>query len=312
MATNTATSGDDNLNGGSGADTLNGGAGNDSLNGGSGSDTLDGGSGNDRLNGDSGNDTLIYRLSENTGATDLYTGGSGIDTIQLRLTGTEWLSGTVQHEIARYVQHLATVKTNANTGEVSNGSASDFTFNFGNGTTLTVSMMEKLDVRVNDVAIDFHAPVIATADGSGSVTEDAGPSILTDSGTISFFDVDLSESHTVSVSAGSGNPLGGTLAATVTNPATGDGAGVVTWTYQISNADTDVQALAAGQTVTESFTVTIKDSTGKLAAQDVVVTITGTNDVVSITSAAQSGAVVEDAASSTATGTISFTDVDLA
>src|SRR5687768_9328678 len=148
----------------SGDDILIGESGDDRLNGGSGGDTLDGGGGDDSLNGGSGTDTLVYRLAENSGCTDLYTGGSGIDTVRLQLTSAEWLSASVQSEIARYVQHLATVKTNTNTGEVSNGTASDFTFSFGGATTLTVSMMETLDVWVDGSAIDFHAPAIAAAD----------------------------------------------------------------------------------------------------------------------------------------------------
>ena len=150
----------------SGDDILNGDSGDDRLIGGSGSDTLDGGAGNDSLNGGSGTDTLVYCLAENSGDTDLYTGGSGFDTVRLQLSSDEWLSSTVQSEIARYVQHLATVKANANTGEVSNVGASDFTFNFGGGTTLTVSMMEKLDVWVDGAAIDFCAPVLSELGGT--------------------------------------------------------------------------------------------------------------------------------------------------
>ena len=90
------TSGSDTLNGGAGSDTLNGGDGSDRLNGGSGTDTLDGGSGSDTLNGDSGNDILIYKLAENAGSGDLYTGGSGIDTVRLMLTSSSlpMLSGS--------------------------------------------------------------------------------------------------------------------------------------------------------------------------------------------------------------------------
>lgn len=305
----TTTNGDDTLNGGSGDDVLNGGAGNDLLVGGSGSDTLDGGSGSDSLNGGSGSDTLIYRLAENAGAADRYTGGSGIDTVRLQLTSAEWLSGSVQSEIARYVQHLANVKTNANTGEVSNAAASDFTFNFAGATTLTVSMMEKLDVWVDGAAIDFHAPAIAAADGSGAVTEDSGPATLSDSGLIAFFDVDLGQSHAVSVSPPSG-PLGGTLSATVTDTATADGVGAVTWTYQISNADPDVQALGEGDTATETFSVTVTDSSGKTATQQVTITLTGTNDVPTISGEATGDRAVKEESDLAAGGTLSIVDAD--
>jgi len=134
---------DDDLvsNGGNGDDEIGGGSGNDILGGGAGSDTLNGGSGSDRLNGGSGNDKLIYVLSQNGGATDLYMGGFGIDTVEIRLTLNEWANAVVRQEILEYVQHLATVQTNQKSGEVSNGIASDFTFDFGGGTKLTVSMI---------------------------------------------------------------------------------------------------------------------------------------------------------------------------
>jgi len=91
------------------------------------------------------------------------------------------------------------------------------------------------------------------------------------------------------------------------------------WTYSLDNADTDTQALKEGQSVTETYSVTVDDGHGSTATQDVVITITGTNDVVSITSTAQAGSVVEDADTTlsasdslSASGTVSFTDVDLA
>jgi len=91
MSGTTGTSGNDNLNGGSGADIIDGGDGNDRISGGSGNDIVDGGRGNDVVNRDSGNDTLIYNLSENlNGSKDVYTGGSGIDTVLLELTQAQW------------------------------------------------------------------------------------------------------------------------------------------------------------------------------------------------------------------------------
>src|SRR5687768_486836 len=174
MSDVTGTSSNDNLNGGSGDDTMDGGAGNDIMSGGSGSDTMDGGSGSDRLNGGSGVDTLIYTLAENAGATDIYTGGAGIDTIRLELTSAEWLRADVQTQIALYLQHLNAVKMNLNTGEVSNGSASDFTFVFDGSARLIVQMMERLDVWVDGEQFDFHAPFVTAADGAGAVTEDVG------------------------------------------------------------------------------------------------------------------------------------------
>ena len=327
MSVITGTSGNNNLNGGSGDDVMDGGAGNDTmsggsgsdimdggsgsdrLNGGSGNDTLNGGSGNDILNGDSGNDTLIYTLGENSGATDVYTGGSGIDTVRLQLTNAEWGRADVQAQIALYLQHLNTVKTNQNTGEVSNGSASDFTFVFNGGTRLTVQMMERLDVWVDGHQFDFHAPFVTAADDAGAVTEDAANPTLSDTGTINFVDVDWTQSHNVTVAADS-NALGGMLTAVVSNVATGDGNGVVTWNYGVANSAT--QHLGVGDTAIETFTVTITDSSGKTDTQTITVTVTGTNDAPVLT-VDTSGGVTEDGADPTLsnTGTLSFTDVDV-
>src|SRR6185295_10040512 len=79
------------------------------------------------------------------------------------------------------------------------------------------------------------------------------------------------------------------------------------WTYTLDNAAH--QNLAAGETQTETFTVTVTDDKGATATQDVTITITGTNDAPVITSADQAGTVTEDTAL-TATGTVTSSDVD--
>ncbi|MFM2111433.1 MAG: hypothetical protein RLZZ271_93, partial [Pseudomonadota bacterium] len=77
------------------------------------------------------------------------------------------------------------------------------------------------------------------------------------------------------------------------------------WTYTINNSLAAVQALNAGEQVTETFTVTSADGT---ATKDVVVTVTGVNDAASISGTA-SGAVGEDAVLSTG-GVLTVGDVD--
>ena len=59
------------------------------------------------------------------------------------------------------------------------------------------------------------------------------------------------------------------------------------WTYSAANGEIDF--LGAGETVQLTFTVTVDDNNGGTDTQDVVITITGTNDVPIIDSAAQSG-----------------------
>ncbi|WP_417328175.1 VCBS domain-containing protein, partial [Halarcobacter sp.] len=123
---------------------------------------------------------------------------------------------------------------------------------------------------------------------SGDVVEDASDPVLSDSGDIAFTDVDLSDGHTVSVGNASVGALG-VLTASITEGNDGDGAGVVSWEYTVSNAD--VQYLSAGETKEESFDITIDDGNGSTDTKTVTVTITGTNDVVELASTVVSGDV---------------------
>jgi len=82
-------SGNDTINGGPGNDRIDGGPGDDIISGGDDDDTLDGGAGNDTVHGDAGNDLLIYNPSQNVDNTDIYDGGTGIDTLVLRLTAAQ-------------------------------------------------------------------------------------------------------------------------------------------------------------------------------------------------------------------------------
>src|SRR5207302_590931 len=71
---------------------------------------------------------------------------------------------------------------------------------------------------------------------------------------------------------------------------------------------------AAGQVVTETYTVTVDDGHGATATQSVTVTITGTNDAPVITAQDLVGAVTEQvtpAGNLSDHGAISFSDVDL-
>jgi VCBS repeat-containing protein len=126
-----------------------------------------------------------------------------------------------------------------------------------------------------EIAGSNDAPTVSVADLCGVVTEDATIPNLSDTGTITFDDLDLTDTHSVSVTAGA-NTLGGVLNAVITTPATGAGAGTVTWTYTVANSLAD--HLAQGQTVTETFTIRIADNHGGFIDQVVSVKIIGTND----------------------------------
>jgi Ca2+-binding RTX toxin-like protein len=68
-----------------GDDLLFGGAGADVLNGDDGNDTLVGGDGNDTLNGGNGNDILVF---DNFQTNNIFNGGAGLDTLQVRVAAT--------------------------------------------------------------------------------------------------------------------------------------------------------------------------------------------------------------------------------
>ena len=72
-----------------------------------------------------------------------------------------------------------------------------------------------------------------------------------------------------------------------------------TWTYTLDNTKPETQALAAGQTATETFTFTVADDGGTEPVQiDVVITVTGANDTPAI-------AMVDDG-----TGTLVAASID--
>src|SRR5207253_2829295 len=139
------------------------------------------------------------------------------------------------------------------------------------------------------------APVITAQDLVGAVKDGSASSrkgTLTDSGVITFSDVDLTDVHLVSAT---GTPVGttlGSLRAVKDSDTTGSGTGgQLTWTYTV--ADSAVEYLAKDQTKVESFTITLNDQNGSIITKQIDVTITGTNDAPVITAQDLVGAVTE-------------------
>jgi VCBS repeat-containing protein len=101
---------------------------------------------------------------------------------------------------------------------------------------------------------------------------------------------------------------------TTTTDSTGSGSGSIALTFSAGDAAFDF--LAAGQTLTVIYNVTITDEAGVSSTQPVTITIVGTNDTPVITSTAQTGAVtehtnVDNSGNLNIGGIITFTDVDL-
>src|SRR5690606_23168994 len=123
---------------------------------------------------------------------------------------------------------------------------------------------------------------------TGTVTEDTATTV---SGKLDIEDVDAGES---SFKAGSVDGSDGSL----TIDSTGH------WTYTLANEQTNVQSLGAGQPATDVIIVQSADGT----KTPITITITGTNDVPTITGAV-TGDVTEDTAT-TVSGKLEIDDVD--
>lgn len=164
---------------------------------------------------------------------------------------------------------------------------------------------------------------ITSAAESGTVAEQpdvtGSPSPDTSApGTLSFTDADLNDTHTVAVSLDSAvwsdNPFGGvpeqtlidlqSALATTLNDSTGTGSGSVNWSFSIPDEDLDF--LAAGETLTATYDVTVSDAAGSSSTQNVVITMTGAEDplVVNPVTAALSDTAFPDTGSVLGVGNV--------
>ena len=110
----------------------------------------------------------------------------------------------------------------------------------------------------------------------------------------------------------------GTFTPTVSDNTTGDGTGQINWEFSIP--DGDIDDLAAGQTLTQTYTITVDDDNGGTVEQPVTITITGTNDAPTIAATTDvtgavtevaDGAAGENTNTLTDTGSFTIADVDL-
>jgi VCBS repeat-containing protein len=162
-----------------------------------------------------------------------------------------------------------------------------------------------------------NPPVLGATTTNGlPIVELADPNALENilthqaTGTIAFTDANLGDVHSVTVApVGGGVGFLGTFTASnpPTDPATGDGTGSVSWTFQVANSALD--SLAAGTVVTQNYTVTINDGAGGQVSQVVTITINGANDTPVITGTV-TGTITEDAADNSETANLLATDPD--
>ena len=183
------------------------------------------------------------------------------------------------------------------------------------------SVIQTYNVLINGVPDQVIITILGTNDVptitaqtqvKGTVTEDKLGGLETASGSFTFADKDLADTHFISgvQLVSNDNPQGqaiGALTALVTTDTTGTGkGGVVSWNYAASDAQ--LQFLAAGQKITEVYQITLSDGRGGTVTQNVTVTIVGTNDGPVIAAAP---IVAAANGQGHAGGSFAFTDVDL-
>ena len=137
-----------------------------------------------------------------------------------------------------------------------------------------------------------------TGEATGAVQEDGTQTIT---GQLEKHDVDVNDTHTWSVNDGGKGQYG-----SLTIDQNGK------WTYTLDNDSAKVQALAEGQKVTDTITVTVDDGNGGKTTQTITITITGTNDAAIITPSKpgdDAGSVKEDDKLTTG-GKLDVTDKD--
>jgi VCBS repeat-containing protein len=107
-----------------------------------------------------------------------------------------------------------------------------------------------------------------------SVSAVGGPVTESSDGSVSFADIETADTHTASFTPQAGDYVGTfSLDDHVTEAG---GSGSVGWHYTVNNSD--IQFLSQGQQLTQIYTVFVTDDQGASVAQDVTITLNGTND----------------------------------
>lgn len=223
-------------------------------------------------------------------------------------TSVVWSNGTIPAATASALNfalgtHLDLDSTGTGTGKVAYG------FNMPDNTLDFLAAGERLTVSYDISVIDNHGvvstqpvnfkitgtndqPVLSADAGTHATSESAGAAAGTGadtaSATLDFTDADLKDTHTVSYALASpASWAGGTIpsaTATALNSAltlskvdsTDTGSGSVTAAFSL--ADKLADFLAAGETLTATYNVTVNDGKGGASTQPVTFTVTGAND----------------------------------
>lgn len=217
--------------------------------------------------GGSGSDILIGNLADNrlvgNGGNDVLDGGLGTDTAVF--------SGLSSNYAWSQNGDGSWTITDNRSGQPD-----------GTDTLKSIEFLQFADVRLglgSNPPPTNTAPVITSPSQSVSLTEwadrstaEVADTLHTATGAIAFADADATDSHIASFAAKGSGYLGAFSLSAV------DGSHSVGWSFSI--ADSAIDFLAAGQTLTQLYDVTISDGRGGSVAQTVTVQILGADDVV--------------------------------
>ena len=137
---------------------------------------------------------------------------------------------------------------------------------------------------------------------AGSVTEDSTTN-ATATGEITIADVDTTPLPTITAQTTTGTYGSFTIGKKTPSD---EADRVYSWTYTLDNSDPDTNALAAGATMEDEFTITTSDGVNA----KVTITITGADDSSTIGGALSGSVTEDDSANLTAGGTATVTDGD--
>ena len=180
---------------------------------------------------------------------------------------------------------------------------------------LTLTGTNDAPTLVVDGSNDFAGSVTEVVD----LADEENDSALTDSGSFQIEDLDLTDVHTVTFTASAEGYLG-VFEPTVGEDTTGDSSGRIDWSFSVDDGSIDY--LAADETLTQTYTITVSDGLGGTLEQDIVLTLTGTNDAPTVNVATADvtetlveiadGADGENTSTLDGSGSFAIADVDLA
>ena len=234
-----------------------GGSGNDVLTGNQANNQLTGGPGNDILNGGSGTDTAVY-----SGVASNYSWKQNSDAT--------WTVTDLRPGSPDGTDRLVGIEK----------------LQFSD-TTVTLSGITSTDTYP---VITSAAPSATLTEWTDGSTNEKNNVAHKASGTITFWDPDTTDAHVASFVAEAKGYVGAFNLGTLDN-----GTDSVPWSFSV--ADSAIDFLTAGQTLTQKYDVTINDGHGGTAVQTVTITLVGKNDAAAPVTATATGAAGQGPAS---------------